>query len=255
MRPRPAVLVPIIGLGAVILAISCQSQPKPTAEPTPTENVVVVVITATNQPTLGPSETPEDTITPLATFTPIGLETPTWTPRPTLPPSKTPIPLNTPRPKTATATTVAATATVAPPSAYPAPAIIGPAAGSNYNDGNAITFQFQSVGPIPANVCYRVDVQMVNPNAGGAGVGDWWLSNCGDSSAGSKLSMALTKFPGQYTYSTIRDQAERLAETRVLTVRWSVMLVQDNGLGPDGVHHQVVPLGPSSQGGDLSFRL
>lgn len=248
--------MPLAGLVVAVIAIGCQSKPTPTLEPTPTENVVVVVITATTQPTLGPTDTPEATITPIATFTPIALETPTWTPRATLAPVKTQAPVNTPRPaRTPTPTVLAATATQAPANTYPAPQIIGPAAGSTYKDGNAITFQFLSVGQLAPNVCYRVNVEMLNPNATGGGIGDWWLLNCGDGSAGAKLSLTLTKFPGQYTYTTIRDEAQRLATTQVLTVRWSVLLVQDNGLGPDGAHHDVVPVGPSSQGGDINFGL
>lgn len=256
MKSRAFAFLSLAGLATAVLAIGCQSQPKPTLEPTPTENVVVVVITATTEATLPATDTPEATITPIATFTPISLETPTWTPRPTLAPVKSPAAVNTPRPaRTLTPTVVAATATSAPANTYPAPQIIGPAGGSTYKDGNAITFQFLSVGQLAPNVCYRVNVDMLNPNATGGAIGDWWLLNCGDGSAGAKLSLTLTKFPGQFTYTTIRDEAQRLANTQVLTVRWSVLLVQDNGLGPDGAHHNVVPVGPSSQGGDFNFGL
>jgi hypothetical protein len=251
MRPSLSIVLILMGVSAGALVSGCQSQPRPTPEPTPTENVVVVVVTSTSQPTLAPTETLEATITPLATFTPIGLESPTPTPKPTSTraPIKTAVPA-TPK-AAATDTPIPLTATPLPDK-YPAPQAISPTAGDSNSDHSDIQFYFGSVGPLGVNECYLLHVQMVNPYATSDGVGadDFLdLNHCGDRTpAGKQLKFVLYRptFHNVYTFGTIERNAQSGGGADLLKLQWYVRVVQNNGLGPDGVHYNTTPLSPNS---------
>jgi hypothetical protein len=242
-----------LGLTAVLLfANGCAKQPQATPEATPTENVVVVVVTATTQPTFAPTETGEPTITPLATFTPLGLNSPTVTTRAsaTVAPAKTAA--NTPRAaRTNSPVSTNAAPTAAPlQNRYTAPAALSPTGGDSVRDGSDIQFYFAAVGPLGANECYLLHVEMINPNAKSGGVaGDEFLdgSHCGDPSApGIRLKYVVfrTKYTNAPNYGTMESQALAAAPTDLLKIRWYVRVVRNSG--SDGVHHNVTFLSPPS---------
>ncbi len=248
----------VIGLGVALFAAGCQSQTPPKPAATPTDNVVVVVVTATTQPTIAATEVSEPTITPLATFTPIGTLVATATTAPTDTPTRKAVTVvpSTPRPvRTNTPATVGAVAspTTAPSQIdkYPAPTAISPTTGDSNTDHGDIQFYFAGVGPLGANECYLLYVQMVNPNAGPAGVaGDFFLdkNHCGDQSPVStrlKFVLLRPKF-GSPSYGSIESIAQNAAPTDLLKVQWYVRVVQNNGPSPDGVHYNTTPLSPNS---------
>lgn len=259
MRTSLRTGIVIAFVGAAILGSSCQSQPKPTPSPSPTEDVVIVVVTSTSQPTLAPTETMEATITPLATFTPIGLETPTPTRRATTTPAavKTAPPSKT---KPASTPTAEPPTSTPPPDKYPAPIAISPKAGDSNSDRGDIQFYYGAVGPLGANECYLLYIQMVNPNATAGGVaGDTFMdtNQCGDPSPpGKPLKYVLFRptFHNVRTFGTIERNAQNAAPTDLLKLQWFVRVVLNNGPSPDGVHYNTVPLSPESATLESDFR-
>jgi hypothetical protein len=250
---RPFIVALSLGLTAVLLfANGCAKQPQATPEATPTENVVVVVVTATTQATFAATETGEPTITPLATFTPLGLNSPTATTRAsaTVAPAKTAA--NTPRAARTNSPVVTNAAPTAAPfqNKYTAPAALSPTEGDSFRDGSDIQFYFAAVGPLGANECYLLHVDMINPNATSGGVaGDEFLdsAHCGDQSpSGTRLKYVVfrSKYTNAPNYGTIESQSARAAPTDLLKVRWYVRVVQNSG--SEGVHHNVSFLSPAS---------
>ncbi len=260
MRKRSIAVLLFFGLVIAYTSAGCSSSSAtPTVKPTETESIVFVVVTATLQPTLEATTILEPTITPLATFTPVGFTSPTPTNAVTASPTvRKATAVNTPAGNTPAASTprpvstAKATATNVPPTpaplqyVYGAPAIIGPAAGTIINEGNAIELQFNSVGPLPADVCYIVNMQFINPNASPGNVPSQWCFSPGDqSSAGARLKMSVTRFATDpYNYLVPSQQAERLAVADYLTIAWSVYVGKQDG----------TRLSPISTGPALKFQ-
>ncbi len=256
----------VVGLLIVaLLAFGCQTQSPAAPAETPTENIVYVVVTATSQPTFAATETLEPTITPLATFTPIAtLGAKPATPTATRKPAVTAAP-STPRPQPTAAPTGETVAQVPSPTAiaaqnkYPAPVAIKPTAGDSYRDNSDIQMFFRSVGPLGTNECYALYLEMTNPVAVSGGVsGDWFFDgdHCGDQSpVGAQLVFTVYrgKFTNKPNYGTILAGSEQAAPTDLLKARWRVWVVQDQGLGDDGVHHKTVRLSPDSATLEFDF--
>lgn len=268
-----------IGLGIVLflgvtLLLGCISRPAvPTIPPQPTDSVVIVVVTATSQPTLEATDTPEPSITPIPTLTPIQSATLTRTIQ-----TATPLP-----PPTRAATTVRTTAATAVPATaapaitptsraliggattvpatpqttgvkYAAPVALRPSKDQRdrVNSGSDIEFRFESVGPLGSDECYLVHIDMINPNATSGGIaGDDFVSPdvslCGDQSgqgAPLKLTIFRPTFRNRPNYGSI-VAVETIAPTDVLTVRWYIRVVKYDASQADPVHN-TTPLSPKS---------
>lgn len=219
---------------------------------------------ATPTPVPTPTEAPKPTATLLPTATPVKPTAtpvpPTATPTP-VPPTPVP-PTNTPMP-TATNTRVVptkpkATATnTALALRYRAPELVEPMGPRDSRSvGNDLVFVWLSVGALGANECYRVDVTFVNPNNNDLAPENyvWECNNSTDAGARVQPPFVLYRptysgrnYAGQLAYAILRDNAHSLK------VRWTVTVVRDDGVGPDGIHHKTTPLSPPSA--TFEFRL
>jgi hypothetical protein len=131
---------------------------------------------------------------------------------------------------------------------YLAPVGIDPS-GDIYHDGNGISFHIASVGPLGSNECYRLDAQLLDQNGNVAG-SDYWLltGTCGNASGlNTRIPFGLPAHaPTGNNYAALARSAEAAAPGQQFTFRWWVTVVQNNGLGPDGVHYNTVALSPPS---------
>jgi len=242
----------LFGLVSAFVLAGCQDRPAvPTVAVEPTEPVIVVVVTATSQPTLAVTSTPEPTITPLPSFTPISTASVT----PTIQATATRLPTQPPPPTSAAAaTTEAPTAEAAPttaavPTSFAAPVGIGPQ-GLTVVPGNTLTFQFTSVGPLAADQCYRFHMVLTAPGET-SGVDDYWVpqSLCGNpANVGDVLTFGLkpARFRDEPNYGTVLDVAENLIPpTPQFDMRWTVDVVRMVDAS-DPIHPQVEALSPAS---------
>ncbi len=235
----------LLVLAIVLLAlVGCGSAPATPTKPAPTQPpaVVTVVITVTPPPataTSAPTLTPIPTVAATAPVTATVKPTATaGAPRPTSTRTRTPV-------------AVAPTSTTAP-NKYAAPKIVGPifdeALGrkdERHYPGDALIFQWQSVGALGANECYMIRVDM-NP-----GQGDAFLQ-C-DAGQATQLGAGGTAQFTLYQPNRGGPNYSSLLPTNVgdTTVNWYVQVVHDDGKGngptdPGGVRHAVTPLGPKS---------
>lgn len=217
-------------LGAALFG--CSTTPTPTPIPTPPGNIIVV------------------------TATPIVVQT--LVPVPTLLPTVI-VATGTVVVPTASSGSKAGATTVA--HKYSAPIAVGPNRPTVFNEGNDITFTYASVGPLLANECYLLHVELVNPDVPTKNNrGDDFLDkdSCGDQSKADKhLNFILFrgKFINSPNYGTIESQALALAPDVVtMKMTWNVKVVQNNGLSPDGVHYNVIAVSPSSATMDFDFK-
>lgn len=250
----------------VLLVISafalfgCQQRPAvPTTAPEATEPVVVVVVTATSQPTLAPSITPEPTITTLPTLTPVVTQTVTGTVKAGTPVAAATRPAAT-KPAAQQPTAVAQQPTTsAPPTtsaqtSFQAPLVSGPE-GKAFRDGDSVKFEFTSVGHLAPDQCYRFDMTLGNPTGPG-GVGDYWIGLCGDqSNPGDHLAFDLKpgRFRTEANYGTLLVSADSvIPPTPQYTMQWFVTVVKmvDN---TDTVHPKVESISPASASLQNSF--
>lgn len=248
IRPLQTGLVIMGVVGAAVL-LGCQSRPVvPTVAPEPTEEVIVIVVTATSQPTLAPTNTVAPTITPLPTLTPIITETITATIQARVGPTRPSTPVPTSAPPTLPIPTAQITAVPPTPlTLFPAPVAIAPE-GKKFRDGDTVTLEFQSVGPLAGDQCYKFDMTLINPGNGEAG--DNWVGLCGNqTAAGSRLIFKI--LPGRFrndpNYGTVLAIAESLGPAEELEMRWTVTVVRNLGLSADGVHYTVEGISPPSQ--------
>lgn len=238
------------GILCLVALLGCNQRPAvPTVPLEPTEPVIVIVVTATSQPTLAPSSTPEATITALPTFTPVVLTTVSATARPvtvapaTRPPRTAAV---QPTQKPTQEPTSSAPQPTAPPSNFPAPAVFAPE-GKNFHEGETVKFEFASVGPLASNQCYRFDMYLINPGVGQ--VGDWWVGLCGDqSNLGDRLTFQIfnrRQFAAP-NYGSLLDTAEStISVAERYEMRWTVTVVQLVKENPaDATKPEVAPLGP-----------
>lgn len=199
----------LIGIIGTIVLSGCIQRPAvPTVPAEPTEPVVVIVVTATSQPTLVPSSTAEPTITPLPTFTPIETKTVTATVRAATVVQATRPPATAAAVQPTQPPTASAPPATAPPASFAAPMVFAPT-GKAFRDGDTVTLQFASVGPLESNQCYRFDMTLINPGIGQ--VGDWWVGLCGDqSNAGDPLKFEVfnRKQFAAPNYGSLLDKAE-----------------------------------------------
>ncbi len=225
--------------------VGCGSAPATPTKTAPTAApvVVTVVITVTPAPATATSA-PTQTLAPTVS---VATATPTPTVKATAAVAKA----------AATATKKPTTAPVAPTNTavalkYPAPTLLHPiydlglgVRDERHYPGDALIFQWQSVGPLSGNECYLIRVDM-NP-----GQGDSFLQ-C-DAGQATQLGVgALAQFVlyqpnrGGPNYSSLLPTT--VGDT---TVNWYVQLVRDNGKGngpsdASGVRHAVTPLSPKS---------
>jgi hypothetical protein len=237
----------LVFLAAVVGCNSATRTPTLAPAPAPT-TIPSAVLEPTETPTLESTETPilEPTETPPstpATGTPEASATQASTQAPTVRPVR------------------AASPTTGAQYKYQAPAPLGPSRPTMYKNGGDIPFTYASVGPLAANQCYLLHVEMVNPNFNPGNRGDDFLDkdHCGDLSATGKR-LLFTLYRGSYraapNYGTILSEALALAPlspSQLLKVTWYVRLVQNNGLSADQVHYQVVPLSLPSAVLDFDF--
>lgn len=243
----------LIGIVCITALWGCQPRPAvPTTAPEPTEPVVVIVVTATSQPTLAPTQTSEATITPIPTLTTEVTTTITSTLRATVRATGAAV-----KPTSAKATTVAqqptasAQATEPPtspvPSNFTAPMGFAPE-DKAFRDGDAVKFEFSSVGPLAQDQCYRFDMTLGNPTGPG-GVGDYWIALCGNqSNSGDRLAFNLKpgRFRDEPNYGTLLVSADSvIPPTPQYTMQWFVSVVRVLDAS-DPVHPKVEALSPTS---------
>lgn len=152
-----AIVLLAILIGALV--ILPQRQPNPTSAPAQASQMHTVAPAATATPTPLPSPTPtitarpSDTPCPIPTPTKVPTSTPTPTGTATWPPSPTPsrTPTLPVRPSSATASPWP---TSSPTMVYARPVLIVPQEGSTYT--GAVTFRWQSVGPLQPGDVYDV---------------------------------------------------------------------------------------------------
>lgn len=243
-----------------IISLGCQQRPAvPTVPLEPTESVIVVVVTATSQPTLAPSSTPEATITPLPTFTPVQLTTITATVHaitvaPTARPPATVGTQATQEPTQEPATTTPQATAL--PSSFSAPMVFSPV-DKAFRNGDTVKVEFGSVGPLAPDQCYRIEMTLGNPTGPG-GVGDYWVPTnlCGDqSSAGSRLIFELKpgRFRDEPNYGALLVSADEIVPPTpqyVMQLIVSVVRLVDTA---DPIHPNVEALSPASAGLQNSF--
>lgn len=236
---------------ALLLAVAisgCGGAPAtPTKAAATVAPAITVIVTATVPPPLPTLAVP--TLTPVATAEVIAT-VPVTTPVAT---KATPVP-GTPKQaatkKPTVAPTKAAVAPTAIPVKYAAPTPLEPIFGNGRTDsrhypGEDLVFKWTGVASLAPDECYLVSVTF-NP-----GQGDQFLTQCGNSPAaiGAPVPFTLNR-PNRTspTYSSLLPNAGQ-----DLTVVWSVTVVKDLGLKPDGVHHNTAPLSPPSS--PVSFLL
>lgn len=249
-------------LGAVVSALvlaGCQDRPAvPTVAVEPTEPVILVVVTATSQPTLAVTNTPEATITPLPSFTPITTATVT----PTVAATATRLPTQPPPPTSAAAVVTAeptaeAAATTAPaPAAFAAPQGIAPE-GIFIAPHDTVKFKFTSVGPLASDQCYRFRMILTAPGEAN-GVDDYWVPQalCGNqANVGDALTFELktARFRDEPNFGTLLSAAEaQIPPTPQFDMRWMVDVVRIVNAS-DPIHPQVEALSPASAALQNSF--
>lgn len=212
------VLLAILVLAIVILP---QRQPNLTPEPAQASQIHTVAPTATFTPTSFPSliptmtAHPSDTPHPSPTTTKAPTSTPTPTNTPTLPPSPTPSWIATPHTSTPFIRTSPVSGSLSPaPSptmVYARPVLIEPQEGSSHT--GAVTFRWQSVGPLQPGDVYDVRA---------------WR-------AGEELGVGRTSA----TELTVRDPS--LAQGAGL-YRWRVVVIRIVGADPHKDWQIVSPL-------------
>lgn len=264
-RPHWLGLIAIGTLCAVAL-LGCQQRTVvPTVALEPTQPVVVVVVTATNQPTLAPTNTAEPSITPIPALTEQVTQTVTATLQAAV--TQAPTRAATRPPATAAAVavkpTAAAEATTAagapapttepvPAASFQSPQALSPE-GVSFKNGATIKFQFGAVGPLGADQCYRVDMTLLNP-AGVWGVSDYWVGLCGDQSAvGTPVTLQVGKFRDMPNYSTLLANADsQQPSAPQYTMQWTVTVVRVTDRS-DQVHPKTEPISPPSRTVEDSF--
>lgn len=245
--------------GALCLVglMGCDQRPAvPTIAPEPTQPVIVIVVTATSQPTLAPTSTPEATITPIPTLTPVGETTPVQiTATPAVQPTRPPATAAVVQPTTsAELPTANAPAPTAAPSSFPAPVLVAPV-GKDFRDGDTVKFEFASVGPLTADQCYRFDMTLGNPTGPG-GVGDYWIGLCGDqSAAGTSLVFDLKpgRFRDEANYGTLLISAEEIIPPTPSYTMLAFMSVVRILNAADPIHPTVEALSPNSASLENAF--
>lgn len=103
-------------------------------------------------------KTTAPTLTAEALRTPRTTATPTSTPLPTSKPASLSSPASTPLPAMATAPSQAPTSTPTSSVRFPAPVLVGPPDGATFNDSDEIVLEWQSVGQLPGEAYYEVQV-------------------------------------------------------------------------------------------------
>ncbi|MBI4675854.1 MAG: hypothetical protein HY741_29795 [Chloroflexi bacterium] len=231
----------------VLGLLGCQQRPAvPTVAIQPTEPVVLIVVTATSQPTLAPTKTPEPSITLIPTLTQQVTATLTATvqAKPTVAPTKAVV-IPTAPPSQPTPTTEPTNPPA--PSSFAAPQARSPE-GKAFRDGDTLRFEFAGVGPLAADQCYRIDVTLGNPTGPG-GVGDYWVGLCGDQTAvGGALRFDVKpgRFRDEPNYGTLLVSADNvIPPTPEYVMNWFVSVVRRVDM-TDPVHPTVEALSPAS---------
>ncbi|MCL5951511.1 MAG: hypothetical protein M1132_07295 [Chloroflexi bacterium] len=231
-------------LTVLVLAVAMVGCGGSTATPTksaplPAPTQVIVVVTATLPPATA-------TTSATATLMPTTAVTPTLETTP-VKPTNTP---GKPRPTaTKKAPTATPTQTVPAANKYPAPKLISPMyvqggpKDERHFPGDALIFQWASVGGLQGDECYQLSVNFV------PGGGDSFLVDCADQTPPPKpVSFTLNKPSGpgpnysSYLPYPISD----------VTVNWTVTVVKDAGKAStgaqasDGTRHKTIPLSPTS---------
>jgi hypothetical protein len=248
-------LVLLFGVGLLILLsiVGCGSSATPTPAPTVAPQVITVVVTATLPPATETSAAP--TITPLPTVNTTETQAAATLAKPTTAPvTAKPAATKKPAPPPATATPTPL------PLTLPAPVLIGP----NFNPDQGqkderhfpaddLIFEWQSIGPLSANVCYMIRVDFA------PGAGDSFL----------QCDPTWTQKAQAQTVQFILYRPNRAGPTYGgllpnppgdLTVKWSVTVVADQGPGTgpvdprNGVRHKVEPLSPKSDTDQFPFK-
>jgi hypothetical protein len=235
----------------VLLSVAgCGGGATPTPASTVAPREITVIVTATPPPATETSAAP--TITPLPTVN----TTETQAAVTLVKPTNTSVP---PKPATRKPTAPRATATATSvPLTMPAPVLIRPnfdPGGTGQKDerhspSDALIFEWQSIGPLAANVCYMIRVDLVPMNAPQPATGDAFLQ-C-DSQWTQKAQAQTVQYvlyqPGHsgQTYSGLLPNPPT-----DVWVEWYVTVVADQGAGtgpqdPTGTRHKVVPLSPQS---------
>jgi hypothetical protein len=242
----------ILTLLSALLLIGCDQRPVvPTVAIEPTLPVVVVVVTATSQPTLAPTNTPEPTITPIPTFTPQTPITVTATIAvPTV--SLATAPPVTPVSVQPTVTQVA-TPDVAPTTASPvtftAPSVIGPH-DIFIRPGDVVKLTFTSIGPLAADQCYRFTMNLAFPGDTNS-VNDYWVppSLCGNqANPGDVMTFELkpARFRDEPNYGGLIEVAESVIPPSPQYDMWWTVDVVRLVDATDQVHPTVEAISPSS---------
>jgi len=219
----------------VLLVVGCGASPTPTPALTQPPQIITVVVTATPPPATAAPAQPTPTLTVATTTTATVALQPTQAP-------VTPKPSATKKP-----TVPAPTVTPTPvPLTRSAPKLIGPnfnpdlgRKDERHSPSDALVFEWESIGPLGPNECYMIRVDFE------PGAGDSFLQ-C-DPSETQKAQSQTTRFTlNQPTHGGPNYSGLLPDPPNDLTVKWSVTIVRDDGVGPDGVHHKTTPLSPKS---------
>jgi hypothetical protein len=249
MKTKTALLI-ATSLVVLVTVVGCGTSATPTPAATQAPVQITVIVTATPPPATATSTAP--TITPLPT---IGVSETVQTATTAVKPTNTP---GAPKP-TATKKPVAPAATATQtslPLTLPAPVLIGPnfnpdqgRKDERHSPADALTFEWQSISPLSANVCYMIRVDFVPTNGQTAG-GDAFLQ-C-DPNETTKAQSQTVRFTMYKPGSSGLNYAGLLPNPPTdLWVKWYVTVVADQGAGAgpqdsSGTRHKVAPLSPKS---------
>ncbi len=239
-------LVSVIGL------IGCDQRPAvPTVAVEPTQPVVVVIVTATSQPTLAPTNTPEPTITPLPTLTTAAPVTVTATVAVPTPAVSTAVPVTAipVQPTAEQQPTAEGAPTTGAPASFVAPNVIAPV-DLFIRPGDVVKFTFTSAGQLAADQCYRFTMYLAFPGDTNA-VNDYWVPQvlCGNqANAGDVLTYDLkpARFRDEPNYGGLIEVAESVVPPSPQYDMWWTVDVVRMVDASDPVHPTVEALGPAS---------
>lgn len=249
MNPKTILLLTIILTVAVII-VGCGSA-TPTPAPTQPPQVVTVIVTATQPPATATSAAPS--ITPLPTVNV------TTTVQAAVTEAKPTVAAATKAPVVATKKPAppAASATASPlPLTLPAPVLVRPnfnpdigQKDERHSPADALVFEWQSISPLAANVCYMIRIDFL-PTNNQTGAGDFFLQ-C-DPSETQKAQAQTVRFTLNQPGHSGQNYTGLLPNPPTdLWVKWYVTVVADQGAGTgpqdtSGVRHKVAPLSPKS---------
>jgi hypothetical protein len=242
----------ILSLAGAVLLIGCDQRPVvPTVAVEPTQPVIVVVVTATSQPTLAPSSTPEPTITPIPTLTPAAPITVTATiaaPTASIA-TAPPVTAVSVQPTVAQVATTEAAPTTGAPASFAAPNAIGPV-DLFIRPGDVVKFTYTAAGPLAADQCYRFIMYLAFPGDTNS-VNDYWVPQvlCGNqANAGDVITYDLkpARFRDEPNYGGLIEIAEAgIPPSPQYDMWWTVDVVRliDSG---DPIHPNVEAISPAS---------